>query len=305
MDQRRPDPRRTDPRRADPRRPANGRRPVQKKKRRRRSTFEQLKPVLVCLIVVVLFVLWRVNAREKTPLEEPTPTAPPIQSEIIPEDESLEHYAEENGLSMSEWPENLVELYNLNPDAREYVKNYPRDKDKTFPMDLTGLEKSNVVPLLFQWDQRWGYTIYGDDVMALTACGPTCLSMACIYLLKDAKFTPRYVADFSQNEGYYVPGSGSAWTLISEGGEKLGLDVEELPLGKQVMLDALNAGELIICSMKPGIFTRVGHFILMIGTEDGKFQVNDPNSIIRSRTLWDYDDIKDQIGNLWAIRAAN
>lgn len=305
MDQRRPDPRRTDPRRADPRRPANEQRPVQKKKRRRRSTFEQLKPLLVCLIVVVLFVLWRVNAREKNPVEEQTPTAPPIQSEIVPEDESLEHYAEENGLSMSEWPENLVELYNLNPDAREYVKNYPRDKDKTFPVDLTGLEKSKVVPLLFQWDQRWGYTIYGDDVMGLTACGPTCLSMACIYLLKDAKFTPRYVADFSQNEGYYIPGSGSAWTLISEGGEKLGLDVEELPLGKQVMLDALNEGRLVICSMKPGIFTRVGHFILMIGTEDGKFQVNDPNSIIRSRTLWDYDDIKDQIGNLWAISAAN
>ena len=38
---------------------------------------------------------------------------------------------------------------------------------------------------------------------------------------------------FASDNGYYVPGSGSSWTLISEGGVKLGFDVKELPLDER------------------------------------------------------------------------
>lgn len=294
MDPRRPDPRRTDLRRADARQY-----PPRKKKRRRKSTFEQLKPVLVCLAVVALFVLWRMNASQTERPRETEPSEPPIQSQITEDDDSLEKFAAENGLSMSEWPDNLVELYNNNPDAREFVRNYPRDKDKHFDTDLSGVEQAREVPLLFQWDQRWGYTKYGDDLLALTGCGPTCLSMVCIYLLKDAAYTPRYVADFSDSRGYFVPGAGTSWTLISQGGVDLGLNVTELPLVEQRIMDNLEEGNPIICAMAPGIFTKVGHYIVLVGCEDGKIRVNDPNSIIRSRQLWDFDEIQDQISNLW------
>ncbi len=260
-------------------------------------------PIMICFAVIVVLVMWR-NRAPKQEIPTETESIEPVQTEIVETEQSLEAFAAENGYAMEEWPEKLVELYEFNEDAREYVRNYPKYKDKTFEIDLTGMEQSKQVPLLFQWDKRWGYTIYGDDVLALTGCGPTCLSMLCIYLLHDAKYTPRYVADFSEREGYYVPGFGSSWTLMSEGAEKLGLSMEELPLGKQVILDHLEAGEPVVCSMRPGIFTRVGHFILMVGTEDGKIMVNDPNSIIRSGQLWDYDEIKDQISNLWACSAA-
>lgn len=296
MDQRKPDPRRS--------RQAPSRTAPPRKKKRRKSRLELWKPLLFCLAVVLLFVWWRVNAHRDRTQEEPFSTDPVVETTAEEKDETLEAYAAENGLSMSEWPENLVELYELNPDAREYVRNYPRYKDQTFEIDLSGAEKTRTVPLLLQWDKRWGYTKYGDDVLALTGCGPTCLSMVSIYLLKDPKYTPRYVADFSDEHGYFVSGAGTSWTLMSQGALELGIQTRELPLVEQQVMDHLAAGDPIICAMAPGIFTRVGHYIVLIGLEDGKIQVNDPNSITRSRQLWSFSEIQDQISNLWVCTAA-
>lgn len=210
--------------------------------------------------------------------------------------------AENEGLKIKEIPEELLELQEKNPDAEEFVQNYPLKKDQTFEIDLSEHLNSETVPLFLQWDERWGYTMYGSNVMGLTGCGPTCLSMVCLYLLQDATYTPRNVADFAEENGYYVEGSGSAWTLISEGGEILGLDVTEIPLDEKRMMKNLENGTPIICIMGPGDFTTAGHFIVLTGCKDGKFVVNDPNSRTNSERLWSYDEIKGQIKNLWVCR---
>ena len=58
----------------------------------------------------------------------------------------------------------------------------------------------------------------------------------------------------------------------------------------------------MICVMGPGDFTATGHFIVMTGLKDGLICVNDPNSRANSQKLWDFDQISDQIRNLWVIR---
>lgn len=176
---------------------------------------------------------------------------------------------------------------------------FPR---QTITIDLSEYLESETVPLFFQWDERWGTTIYGSDVMEVTGCGPTCLSMVLVHLLQDAAYTPRYVADFAEENEYYAKGSGSKWALISEGGEILGLDVTELPLDENRMKKNLEQGNPVICIMGPGDFTTTGHFIVLTGVKDDKFTVNDPNSRENSERLWSYDEIQGQIKNLWACR---
>lgn len=230
----------------------------------------------------------------------------PAESEFkIQEKEELPVDAEIKVQEKEELPEELIELSEKNPDAREFVLNYPVKKNQTFEIDLSAYENTDSVPLFLQWDERWGYTIYGSNVMGLTGCGPTCLSMVCVYLLHDACYTPRYVADFAEENGYYVEGSGSAWTLISKGGKTLGLDVTEIPLDENRMMKNLELGNPIICIMGPGDFTTTGHFIVLAGCRDGKFIVNDPNSKTNSEKLWSYEKIKGQIKNLWVCRKGN
>lgn len=78
-----------------------------------------------------------------------------------------------------------------------------------------------------------------------------------------------------------------------------GIYCNELPLSESRIFQSLESGSPIICSMRPGDFTKTGHFIVLAGTEDGKIKVNDPNSKIRSAQLWDYKTLEGQIKNLW------
>ena len=71
--------------------------------------------------------------------------------------------------------------------------------------------QKGTVPYLIQYDSRWAYHAYGSSVMGITACGPTCLSMAAIGLTGDAGLTPARIADWAEDAGYYVDGAGTAW----------------------------------------------------------------------------------------------
>ena len=215
---------------------------------------------------------------------------------------TVRDFAKQNGLSLSEWPEELLDLLEKNPEAQDFVLNYPIKKDLNPEIDLTEYLDTNDVPLLLQWDERWGYSQYAGELMGLSGCGPTCLSMVCLYLLDDASYTPEYIAEFATENGYSVSGNGSSWTLISEGGEKLGLDVIEIPLDENRIIRNLEVGNPIICVMGPGFFTSTGHFIVMTEYEDGYVKVNDPNSPNRSEQTWKLTEVMEQIRNLWVCR---
>ncbi len=224
-----------------------------------------------------------------------------IQPGMTTAEKIIAIFAVQNDLSMDDYPESLVDLLDRNPETRDFVLSYPLEHDQTHQIDLSDCVNTGSVPLLMQWDKRWGYITYGADVAALTACGPVCLSMAALYATGDASLSPDVIIEFAKENDYCVYGNGSSWTLISEGGVKLGLDVTVLPLVESRIVDNLKAGNPVICVMGPGDFTTSGHFIVMTGYEDGKIRVNDPNSYERSAKLWSYDDICDQILNLWAI----
>ena len=113
---------------------------------------------------------------------------------------------------------------------------------------------------------------------------------------------PDKIVEFALEEGYYSPGNGSSWTLISEGGVKLGLDVTEIPLDENRILENLQVGNPIICAMGEGDFTTSGHYIVLVGCRNGEILVNDPNSLENSRKTWSYERLAPQIRNLWVLR---
>ena len=208
-------------------------------------------------------------------------------------------YAEEKGIFYAEYPQSMIDLLERNPETEDFVLNYPfRDE---VAAEAFAYDRSEGVPLMMQWDKRWGYLKYGSDVVGITGCGPVCLAMAGYYVTGDETFNPANMVEFAKNGGYYSPGSGSSWTLISQGGVELGLEVTEIPLVKKKIMDALAAGNPIICAMGKGDFTTSGHYIVLVGVENGMIRVNDPNSYANSERLWSYEEMESQFRNLWVI----
>ena len=204
---------------------------------------------------------------------------------------------------LEDYPQELLELAVRNPETVDFVADYPQEKDRA-PAETVEEAEWGTIPLLLQWDPRWGCAQYGDGPMALNGCGPTALSMVICGLTGDRTATPYAVAQYAQEMGYYVDGVGTSWELMSAGGAQFGVTARELPLSQSVMENALEAGEPIVCSVGPGDFTTSGHFIVLAGVEDGKFQVRDPNRRSTSEKLWDYDTLAGQITNLWAFSLA-
>ena len=202
------------------------------------------------------------------------------------------------------YSEDLIALALKNSEAIDYVVDYPSKKDKRPAIDLSSEAAQNTVPLLLQWDERWGYQEYGSGLIGWTGCGPTCMSMLALYLTGNETWDPASVAHWAEENGYYAEGSGTSWTFMSEGSAHFGLCAEELPLVKQYMINAVEEGRPVVCAMAPGDFTTTGHYIILTGYDENGFTVNDPNSPMRSSQHWSYETLEGQISNLWAFSKA-
>lgn len=198
-----------------------------------------------------------------------------------------------------QYPENLISALVNNPEMLDFAKGYLGHKDNVTG-GLTHGEKQQKYPLFLQWDKRWGYASYGESCIGLSGCGPTCLSMVAYALKQDSSFTPDQVATYAEQNGFYVEGTGTAWSLMTEGANAYGLSSTELSFGEQVMQEELEQGNLIICAMGAGDFTTAGHFIVLYGYDENGFFVNDPNSLARSEKQWTFEELDGQVRNLWS-----
>ena len=260
------------------------------RKRRRRRRHGILKSILCIALIIpmVMAVLW---AKDMISGQNNLAVMALVNPKVREIMENKDHY-----------PEQLIELLKRNEETVDFVFDYLEKKDTT-PADTVGEVVQGQIPLLLQWDERWGYAFYADDMIAVNGCGPTAIAMVAAGLTGDNTVTPYKVAQFSAENGYYAGDSGTSWTLMTDGAQQFGIYGEEMGLSEGEVFSALENGHPIICSMRPGDFTTTGHFIVLTGIEDGKIRVNDPNSRVRSERLWDYSKLEYQINNLWVYTA--
>ena len=162
---------------------------------------------------------------------------------------------------------------------------------------LSTAEISGQIPCLYQWDERWGFHDYGENVVAFSGCGPTCLAMVLAAYRNDPAITPAYLADYAMQKGYYESGVGTRWAFMEEAAEAFGLAGRQVPSSQ--ILEELSDGHPVIVSVGKGHFTENGHFIVLCSLEDGKICVHDPNNKANSEKLWAFEDFKDEIKNAW------
>lgn len=305
-------------------------RPVRHRRRRRRvnpSFILLLVAVVVLLAVLIGLLVWGVSllsgnqdkdqsrAPETSQTQASAQTTQPSASEPVTEPtqpipttplERVEAFAAEHGYTLADYPEKLLQLLERNPDAEEFVKNYPLEYGKPHAIDISGHVDDPGVPLFIQWDKQWGYKDYVGNIGGLSGCGPTCLSMVVFHFTRDPAMHPAYMMEFAEsNRNYATPTTATMWALFGQGAKEFGLDVKELTAeqlnSERMLANILESGRLIVAHMGPGVFTEIGHYIVITGYEDGKFRVNDPNSYVNSEKLWDFEEFSGQAKMMWSF----
>lgn len=266
--------------------------------RQKRKT-DMKTPIALCILTAA-FVIYAEASRTQIDYTEETAAATETQ-QTETEQAEVRQTETETEDALKDYPESLVAFMEKYPEATQFVLDYPKYKDVHNEIDISGEVQKGELPLFIQWDVRWGYERYGSDFLAVTGCGPTCLSMVQCGLSGETVWNPYEVAKMAEREGYYVEGQGSSWDLMSAGAEKLGLQVYSVTLSEEDITDTLRSGKPVICSVRAGDFTDSGHFIVLAGVNaDGSIKVNDPNSRINSEKSWDIGRILPQIKGMWA-----
>ena len=67
------------------------------------------------------------------------------------------------------YPKGVIELLDKNAETIDFVEDYEVKKDLPAAETLDAVPKGEI-PLLLQWDERWGYAPYGKSIVAVSGC---------------------------------------------------------------------------------------------------------------------------------------
>lgn len=208
----------------------------------------------------------------------------------------LIQYANNNGLKLEDYPDEMINMFKYNSETEEFVEQYPTKIINFKPEELNFNEYKNAKkpPLLMQWDTRWGYMQYNGNVFGLTGSAPTCLSMVAIYVMQDISMTPVHVADFARLSGM----EARPEALLSEGGKAMGMNVVESPKNAgRVRANLSDDRCAAICLTSGRTFSQV---IVITGVDDNnRFHINDPSSKKRSDESYNFQEISSEIKKIW------
>ncbi|MEE1342866.1 MAG: C39 family peptidase [Lachnospiraceae bacterium] len=277
-----------------------------KRRRSRRKRRKQLmrRGCVVMLLLLCVLMVGRAKVKQERELRVNAFGSGRVEQEL------LKKYKHKKGIQtivkhLDEYPEDVIELLRKNEETYDFVRNYLKDH-KNIKSKQLKKRKNNEIPMLQQWDQAWGYDSYGNNIIAINGCGPTCLSMVAIGLLNDEDLTPNYIAGFSEENSFYQEGVGTKWDLMTQGASMLGLKSTKLSLDEAKIKEELEQKHPIIATVRAGDFTTKGHFIVIVkSVEKDKVIVYDPNSIANSKKKWKLSKVLEQVKNLWAFEKAN
>ena len=206
------------------------------------------------------------------------------------------------GRSYAAVPASILHKVEQYPEALAFAALYDAFGAAELDMDISADVAARDVPLLLQWDKRWGYRMYGTDYMGNNGCAPTALSIVYAGLTGQSDQTPYDIAEYAVANGLYISGQGTKWELMEVGGAQLGLRVQRVWKDENAIRKALQDGKLLTVRVGAGDFTSGGHFLVVCGiTADDQLEIRDPNSRTNTAQLWDFDRVMEQSTCWWSF----
>lgn len=196
--------------------------------------------------------------------------------------------------SLSNIERNLIGNDN---DTIEFVYNYENNiKEFTYQVGPSK-DYGRLTPYYTQWDNRWAYNALNDSNIGFSGCGPTSMAMILSRLNNDSSITPNVIAYDAHK---YMGSNGISWKFFTDEAYKYNKNIENIELNEESMIQALEKGPLLV-SVNRGYFTLKGHIIVIDSYSNNKFVINDPNSLKNSERMWNFDQLSNQIANIWLI----
>ena len=208
-------------------------------------------------------------------------------------------------LHASEYPsEDLPRLALEIPEAIPFVRAYPESSKNASAFGES--VSRGEVPLLYNWDQRWGAVEYDGSALAVTGSGPTSFSMIYMGLTGKADKTPADMASLATAKGLTGGEAHTTTDFFVMAAKELGLSVEELEASSDNLSDALDSGTFVLVEVRSETLTSQTHWVVVAyENENGSVRVYDPTSPMVSARPWDPATISSASIHMYSVTLAD
>lgn len=156
------------------------------------------------------------------------------------------------------------------------------------------------------------YSAPGESrTIGTSGCGPTSAAMVIQTLRPDKKVTPIDTAEWSMKHGYKYKNQGTAYSYFVPQMKEYGLKCKMLNAGNlyhnpshdihDKAKKLLQEGNMLICCMGPGIWTKAGHYVVAWKVEGNTVYINDPASKADARAKNKWTTFKNEVKYYWSI----
>lgn len=169
-----------------------------------------------------------------------------------------------------------------------------------------------------QTDSRWRYIPYANkgetSTIGGSGCGPTAMAMV-IATWCNPKVTPVTTCSWALSHNFKATGSGTYHNYFVPQAKAYGLDCYKVNAESIQYMSVANAkkyhdeahkaveeGNLVICLMGKGNWTRGGHYILWYDNDGDDVLINDPASTAAKRERNKFSLLKSQVRFYWVVK---
>ena len=225
-----------------------------------------------------------------------TSTAVKLYNRYFPKEVTAEMW-----LSWNEdlFSESVVKEAKTNRDLRYFLYRLGTEQYVANRGDALTPEELNAwIPLLYQWDERWGFLPYGNDVCGISGDAPTVLSMLVIGLTGNTSATPKAMISLANEEGLIEDGKATE-DFITWGGMKCGVYAEEIRPVEEDIKYCLNTNNPVTMRLGPSVFYPEDHFVIILYYTGEGYRIYDPMSVENSQKMWQFSEFSNAIKGIW------
>lgn len=230
------------------------------------------KIILIILLVLTILIgicfgtgLFNKNKPEETNTEV-------IEPEVIDENKVIENIPTKEIFNATDVDENALEKEGFE-EGPEFISSSKKDEEKF----IVGAKQSSPV-YYSQIDSRWRnhpYTITGNpnQTIGTSGCGPT--SAAMIVTTIKGTIIPPDMGDLFIQHGFRTTNNGTYYSAFPWVANYFGIEMERV-YSTYDMAAKVADGYIAVVSCSEGLWTTEGHFITVMGNDNGTLMVYDP-----------------------------
>ncbi|MBR3234070.1 MAG: hypothetical protein IKG11_00470 [Atopobiaceae bacterium] len=202
--------------------------------------------------------------------------------------------------------ERLIDLAIAEPEAVDFVYGSIKAKGTSQPYGEN--VTTGDFPVLYTFDERWGYLPYADGIAGVTASGPVAVSMASMGLSGKNNYDPATIIQAVAAANLASGTTGMDDSFITNHAADAGLAATTCEASSDGIYSALSDGAPVLIKLKAdsGIGSESAHWALITQlNSDGSITVNDPTSAVASSHTWSLGAVSSKADTAYSLEASS